>query len=68
VAINHVDLEFGYAAANWPVPLAARVLGSVTAKFDTLEMPPASLSATDTDLGDALTSSTGSLPQPPAWK
>lgn len=47
VAIHHVDLDAGYTCEQWPAPLAHQILTSVAVRFDTLDMPPVTVTADD---------------------
>jgi maleylpyruvate isomerase len=47
VAIHHIDLDAGYAAADWPPELALRILRSVLPAFEVRGLPPCTLYLTD---------------------
>jgi maleylpyruvate isomerase len=61
IAIHHVDLDAGYTAAHWPVPLARQILGSVAVRFDTLGMSPVTLSADDGAVAHTFGDGSGAL-------
>ncbi len=67
VAIHHVDLDAGYGAADWPVQLAARILDSTANRFDTLDMPPVTLSADDSAVHHVFGDGSGAIIEGPSY-